>query len=237
MVTQEIDSSLLKSASKDTLKTPAEFAERFRQKQQEYQRANARSAHAVLSFCKVVYDASIAFSADEEKLKEFQKHARLLKKSTFSQFRTIGATYDRLAACVEHLPASWYTLYLIATLPEQLFDAAVAANRIHSFATQQDVMSVANKLKPSRKTTTRNMDDELGILIGFDDSAQLTEERVAALWKALQELVREHFDGFSIGMTKALQEHLRKQPKPERGRSADAMSETGTQAHPEPIAA
>src|SRR5688572_14661165 len=95
-------------------KTPSDYAKEFHQMEHAYRAANTKSAEAVLSLCKVVFDASAAFGQDEPQLDSFRREAKLRNKSTYSQFRTIGAHYDRLNEHAAQLPSSWFTLYRIA---------------------------------------------------------------------------------------------------------------------------
>lgn len=157
-----------------------EWIAQFRDYEQVFFKANKMTAQSVLDMAKIVADAwrdcfndvdmagggqslrganpfdypvKTPVTARDVAVKNWQKFrtsSRLLSKATCSQWKTIGMKYDALTSQVDHLPSSWYTLYILATLPAEILDAAVVKGVIHPAMTQGQAKGLTTPAK--RKT-------------------------------------------------------------------------------------
>lgn len=128
----------------------AAYARQFEEKQEAFLEQNGKTAQSVLELCRVVHAASCQLSDYPEKLKDFRKRTKLTKNSTFSQHMTIGKNYDTLSPHAPKLPASWYALYRIARLDDDVLEKALADGKIHPSVTQGQLNALAGRVSKKR---------------------------------------------------------------------------------------
>lgn len=106
-----------------------------------------KSAENVLQMCKVVSDAKAKLL--DAQFIQFCLAIDLNKDaSAISKMKKIGDRYNQLMPHKDKLPSAWTTLYRLADLSDDQFNAAVDNQRIHCNITAKDL----NKIAPSKKS-------------------------------------------------------------------------------------
>jgi len=174
-------------------KALAEYTTKYQESESAFRRNNSTSARAVLALCKVVYDAAEALGGYENYLARFRAANKLENKSTFSQFKTIGAQHDRLIRHVNALPSSWFTLYHIARMTNDDFENGLRTKALHPLVTQQEVI----QLQPRATAKTR---PPKGFLrVDFPSLTGVTATGVVAFQTAFETFLRSQGEPFKLG--------------------------------------
>ena len=116
-------------------------------------KAEGKATESVLKLCRVVFEASVVL--DEKEFKTFrEQHKELKSSSMVSQFKKVGANYERLAKYAESLPSSWYALYLLAGAADSLIEQAIENKTLHPLTTQRNVEALIDGDTNEQQTET-----------------------------------------------------------------------------------
>lgn len=108
-----------------------------------------KTAENILEMAKVAFTAKTKLGSNQ-----FREFSYLIgfdpSSSTLKKLQVIGKNYDALSKNITVLPANWTTLYEIAQLPEDKFNAAIDKGVINPNVLGRDVKALSdNNPKPA----------------------------------------------------------------------------------------
>lgn len=157
----------------------------------------SKNADSILTLARIIVDAENDLTNDEFSL-FLQKIKLHDKKSTLSRMRTIGQKLPRFETIRDRLPHSWTTIYKLAQLPNEEFDAI--KHYIDPFLIAKDIAELLSKPAAEKKPSYQ-------ITINLDS---IDEYKIRDVYENIFAL-HEQYD-FSFKPNKHLNEYLSKTP-------------------------
>ncbi len=155
-----------------------------------------KSAENVLEMCKVVADAKAILT--DAQFNQFCLAIGLNKDaSAISKMKRIGERYNQLMPHKDKLPSAWTTLYRLANMSDDAFEAAIGNCQIHCNMTAKDLSLIApSKAKAKRGTPSIAVTQPAADAAQFSSftlksATVLKTEQVAAVKAKLADIVSE----------------------------------------------
>lgn len=113
-----------------------------------------KTAENILEMARVAFTAKTKLGSNQ-----FREFAYLIgfdpSSSTLKKLQAIGKNYDALSKNITALPANWTTLYEIAQLPEDKFNAAIEKGAINPNVLGKDVKALSDNANSSKSTSPK----------------------------------------------------------------------------------